>query len=578
MTRDRNKSGEPELRAARSAQGGIFAAAFVFSAFVNLLMLTGPIFMLQVYDRVLSSGSRETLTALFALVAFLFLMMGLLDHARSRLMARAAERFQTRLDARVFAACLKRATARPGDPLAQVAISDLDAMQRLYTSPVLLALFDMPWAPLFLAAIFLFHTELGILALCGGIVLIAITILNRWRTSEPLALASGAGAEAHRLGQGILGEAELVESLGMRGAGLARWQHLRSRALTATTRAADTGGAYATATKTLRLFLQSAMLALGAWLVLRGELSAGAMIASSILMGRALAPIEQAVGGWPVVARAREGWHRLAQLLATTPPETPRMALAKPLASLEVNQLSVVPPGKSLASLRGLSFKLEPGQAVGVIGPSGAGKSTLARAIAGTWPPSAGTIRLDGAKLERYDPDMLGVYIGYLPQRVTLLDGTIAENIARMAKVPDAKMVITAAELADAHRVILELPDGYDTRVSQSGGQLSGGQIQRIGLARALYGDPVILILDEPNSNLDNDGSQALNMAICAMKAKGRSALIMAHRPAAIAECDMLLVLEGGARRAFGPRDEILRATTRNATGIVRSVSPGAVT
>jgi ATP-binding cassette subfamily C protein len=288
------------------------------------------------------------------------------------------------------------------------------------------------------------------------------------------------------------------------------------------------------------------------------------MIAGSILMGRALAPIEMIIGQWPVVQRAMRGWHSLAILLGETPPEAERTPLPKPQARLEAMQLTVVPPGESVASLRMLSFKVEPGQAVGVIGPSGAGKSTLARAITGVWRPAGGKVRLDGASLDNYDPTVLGHYIGYLPQRVQLFEGTIAENIARLEANPDAAAIVDAAKKADAHDMILKLPDGYDTRIDASGGRLSGGQIQRIGLARAMYHDPMILVLDEPNSNLDNEGSIALNKAIRIMKEAGKSALIMAHRPAAIQECDMILMLDAGSRVAYGPRDEVLQQVLKN--------------
>jgi len=301
------------------------------------------------------------------------------------------------------------------------------------------------------------------------------------------------------------------------------------------------------------------------------------MIAASILMGRALAPVEQVIGGWSMVGRAQEGWARLAVLLSSTPAEAPRTALPRPRALLEANQLTVVPPGQQIASLRMVSFTLNPGEAMGVIGPSGAGKSTLARAVCAVWRPAGGQLRLDGATLDQYDPDVLGALVGYLPQRVTLFDGTIAENIARLSAAPDAEKVVEAAKRAAAHQMILDLPDGYDTRVTQAGGRLSGGQIQRVGLARALYGDPVLLVLDEPNANLDNEGSQALNTAIRAIKSVGGGVLIMAHRPAAIAECDTLMVLDGGLRRAFGPRDEVLKSMVQNAGDIARNAGPGGV-
>ena len=319
------------------------------------------------------------------------------------------------------------------------------------------------------------------------------------------------------------------------------------------------------------------MLGLAALLVLRQELSAGAMIAASILMGRALQPVEQAVGQWSVVSRARQAKVRLGELLANTPPPPPRTSLPRPQALLEVQGLTVVPPGATAPVLRGLTFQLAPGQALGVIGPSGSGKSSLARALIGVWPPTSGRIRLDGATLDQYDPSALGGFVGYLPQRVTLFDGSVADNIARLQAGADPARIIAAARAAAAHEMILALPEGYDTRVATAGNRLSGGQIQRIGLARALYGDPVLLILDEPNSNLDNDGSTALNQAIRTAKRRGGTVLIMAHRPAAIQECDRLLVLNEGAAAAIGPRDAVLREAVRNATGIVRSATSGGV-
>ena len=317
------------------------------------------------------------------------------------------------------------------------------------------------------------------------------------------------------------------------------------------------------------------MLAAGAWLVLRQVLTPGAMIASSILMGRALAPVEQVVGGWSLVQRAQDGWDRLIQLLSRRPPEQARTPLPRPDARLDVRQLSMVPPGQSGPTLRGVSFSVGPGQAMGVIGPSGAGKTTLARALIGAWPPAAGSIRLAGATLDQYDPDVLGNLIGYLPQQVTLFDGTIAENIARLDPRPDPERVVRAAQAAAAHQMILDLPDGYDTPIAQAGGRLSGGQIQRIGLARALYPDPVLFVLDEPNSNLDNQGSEALNLAIRSIKARGGAVIIMAHRPAAINECELLLVLDQGMRRAFGPRDEVLQSMVKNADQIRQAQGAG---
>ena len=571
------RAGLSELAAARAALRQAIVVAFLFSALVNILMLTAPLYMLQVYDRVLVSRSEETLLALTLLMAFLFLVMGVLDYARGRIMARVGARLQDRLDARVLTAAFRRLTIAPQDTAALAAQKDLDAIARFWASPVLLALFDAPWAPFFAAAIFVFHPWLGYLALGGGLVIVGLSWLNQQGTETPLQGANLAALSAERQAENLKSDSELIQALGMSGAAFARMKLRRDQALEAGLAASDLSGRYTVAIKTFRLFLQSAMLGLAAWLVLRQELSAGAMIAASILMGRALQPVEQAVGQWPVVTRARQAKARLAELLSQTPPLPPRTELPRPRAALDVQGLTVVPPGTGSPVLRGLTFQLPPGQALGVIGPSGSGKSSLARALTGVWRPAAGRIRLDGATLDQYDPDALGSYIGYLPQRVTLFDGTIADNIARLRSGAEPGGIIAAARAAAAHEMILKLPDGYDTQVASMGSRLSGGQVQRIGLARALFGDPVLLILDEPNSNLDNDGSNALNQAIRTAKARGASVLIMAHRPAAIQECDLLLVMNEGAAAALGPRDAVLRETVRNATDIVRSAAPGGV-
>lgn len=577
MSQGEFKRGAAELAEVRRAQRPLLVSAFIFSIFINALNLTGSLYMLQVYDRVLGARSEHTLLALSILVAFLFLAMGLIDHARSRVMARIGARMQDRLDRRVFSAALRRLSAAPGDAAATAAQRDLEAIQRLWSSPVLSALFDIPWTPLYFAAIFIFHPWLGWLSVAGGAVLIALTAMNQRATREPLARTNAASLRAEMMSDAIKQEAEAVQALGMTQAAFDRWQTARGLALAQGILASDLVASFTVASRTFRLFLQSAMLGLGAYLVLQNVLSPGAMIACSILMGRALAPVEQAIGQWALVTRAQEGRARLVDLLTRVPPEPQLTALPRPRAVIEAQNLTIVPPGEATAVLRMVSFKLEPGQALGVIGPSGAGKSTLARAIIGAWKPAGGKVRLDGATLDQYEPDVLGSYIGYLPQRITLFDGTIAENIARLQGVRNDAAIVAAAQKAAAHDMILRLPDGYDTRVAALGGRLSGGQIQRIGLARAMYGDPVLLVLDEPNSNLDNDGSMALNLAIRSMKDAGRAVMIMAHRPAAIQECDLLMVLEDGTRRAFGPRDQVLREMVKNHTDIVRSQGPGGV-
>lgn len=550
---------------------GLFlAGVLVFSVLVNLLMLTGPLFMLQLYDRVLNSRSEATLVALFALVAFLYAMMALLDHARGRIMARVGAGFQARLDRRMFDAALRRQAFRPADPAARIVQRDIETVQRLLGAPVFLALFDAPWTPVFIAMIFAFHLELGWLALGGGLVLVAVALINQHLLRAPLQSAAQAAHEAERFRAQIGTEAELVRALGMQGSAFSRWQKSRGGALVAMITASDRTGLFTAATKSFRLFLQSAMLALGAWLVLRDQITPGLMIASSIILGRALAPVEQVVGQWGAVQAGVESWKRLSQFLASQPQDLPRMALPRPRAHLVARNVTVVPPGEAQAALRMINFELVPGRALGVIGPSGAGKSTLARTVIGAWPPAGGKVRLDGIALDQFEVDALGRLIGYLPQRVSLFDGTIAANIARLDPAPDPVQIVRAARRAGAHDMITAMPDGYDTHLSEHAGRLSGGQVQRIGLARALYGDPVLLVLDEPNSNLDADGSHALNMAIRTAKAEGASVMIMAHRPAAIQECDDLLVLELSAQTAFGPRDEVLRQVVRNHTDIVR--------
>lgn len=545
-----HKSGLEELRAHRRRSRGLYWSVGIFSFFVNMLMLTGPLYMMQVYDRVLGSRSVATLIALSLLVVFLYGTMGVLDYARGRILARVGARFQAGLDQRVFDAMIRR-SAVAQDPVAQTGLSDLESVQRLIASPVLGAAFDLPWTPIFLFGIALFHPWLGMLALGGGAVLIAIAVLNQFLSRRPQMQAGMSGHRANLMSEEIRTEAEMIQSMGMRRAAFQRWKAGRDAALVDSVTASDVGGGFTTLTKTLRLFLQSAMLGLGAYLVLQNEVTAGAMIAGSILMGRALAPIELALGQWAMVQRALKGWRNLAELLDKVPEEAERTELPKPTANLEVQALAVVPPGDNRPQLRNVSFRVQPGQAIGVIGPSGSGKSTLARALTGAWRPAAGTVRLDGASLDQYAPEVLGQNIGYLPQRVQLFEGTIAQNIARLSPNPDSEKVVAAAKKAAAHDMIVHLPDGYDTHITAGGGRLSGGQMQRVALARALYDDPVIVILDEPNSNLDNDGSVALNRAIKQLKADGHSVLIMAHRPAAIQECDLLLVIDQGVQTAL---------------------------
>ena len=565
-------TGLRELRSIRNESSTLFYFVGMLSVFVNLLMLTGPIFMLQIYDRVLGSRSEETLVALSVLVVFLYALQGVLDWVRANVMARVGARFQARLDERVFRAVIKQAiqTGDRNQPSSE--LRDLEAIQRFYSSPVLFSIFDMPFTPLFAALIFVFHPILGWVALSGGAFLIMITLLNQSLTRKRQAESSMASAQASSFAADIRNDAESVIGMGMQSAVSTRWQAFRDEALTTGVATSDRTGFFTTLTKTFRLFLQSAMLGIGAYLVLQNEMTAGAMIAGSILLGRSLAPIEQALGSWPIVQMALSGWKSLSRILESVPEIKVKTELPQPKAHLAVQGLAVVPAGEDRAALRGVSFEVTPGQAMGVIGQSASGKSTLARAITGIWPVAAGRVSLGGASLDQYDPEVLGGYIGYLPQSVTLFKGTIAENIARLSVNPNSEEVVAAARLAGAHDMITTLPEGYDTLISNGAG-LSGGQRQMIGLARALYGTPLVLVLDEPNSNLDSVGTNALNAAVREIKKRGGSVVIIAHRPAAITECDTLLMLENGSQKAFGPRDEVLQAQVKNVSQIKPNIS-----
>ncbi|MDA8585556.1 type I secretion system permease/ATPase [Rhodobacteraceae bacterium] len=543
--------------------------ALVFSVFVNILMMTGPLFMLQVYDRVLGSRSEETLVALVVLVLGLYGFMWLLDFARSRLLARYGARFQSSMDDRVFEAQLGNDGSRPETASAQ---RDLEAVQGVFASSALTSIMDVPFTPLFIGVIFIFHPLLGWFALAGGLVLVCITLLSQVLTSKRVSEAQGRSEIANRFGENARRASELIRGQGMIQPVTERWMSHRMTALQDNMTAVDWTGAFSTFTKSFRLSLQSLVLALGAWLVLGGEMSAGAMIAGSILLGRALAPIEQIIGRWPQIARARQGWLSLRTFWDQMPDIPERTQLPPPSGQLDVKGVTIsTAPGKP-PLLYNVSFSVAPGEALGVIGKSGSGKTTIARTVLGLVTPTLGECRLGGALIQHYRAEDLGTYIGYLPQDPMLITGTIAENIARMSMEPDSAMVVAAAQKAKAHELILSLPDGYETRIEDNKIGLSGGQRQRIALARALFGDPVLLVLDEPNSALDQEGSDALNSAISTMKAEGRSVIIMTHRPIAISQCDTLLIVEKGAVKAQGPRDEIIKSMMKNSDGISRMV------
>jgi len=565
-----------ELRDAMARCRAHFISVAVFSVFVNVLMLTGPLFMLQIYDRVLSSRSEETLVALLMLVTGLFAMMGVLEFVRGRVLARAGARFQSLLDNRVMTAVLRRSVAPGERARPNTAARDLEAVRQLLSGPAPFALFDMPWAPIFIGVIFIFHSLLGWLSVAGAIVLVALTVMNQIRSREPSAESQRASSESENLGEALRQNAEAVQGLGMRSEGLGRWQRLRSEALSRQIDASDRSASYSSASKSLRFYLQSLMLAAGAWLVLRQEMSAGMMIAGSIMLGRALAPVEQAIAQWSLAQRAARGWTSLQELLEKTPPEPEKTQLPPPKGFIDVQGVTVAAPGDSFPVLRSITFSVEPGTAIGVIGPSGSGKTTLAKVLTGIWRPGAGKVRIDGAALDQWPEDILGKHLGYLPQEIGLMSGTVADNIARMSDQRDDAEVVKAAQRAGAHELLLALPQGYDTEIGAGGQRLSGGQRQRVALARALYGDPPVLILDEPNANLDAPGEQALVDAIREAKARGRTVIIMAHRPSAIAACDLLLMLDRGVQVDLGPRDEVLRKRTRNYPQLVNTLQGAA--
>ncbi|MXQ09134.1 type I secretion system permease/ATPase [Alphaproteobacteria bacterium GH1-50] len=564
-----------ELRQARARSMHFIWFSFFFSIFVNLLMLTGPLFMLQVYDRVLGSRSEETLVALTILVVALYGLMWLLDFARSRLVARYGARFQSDLDERVFKAVIEARGRRTPSRGALTASRDLEAIQGFFASPGLIAMLDTPFTPIFVAAIFVFHPALGWLALGGGVALITLTLVNQALTNRKTREAQQVTEDAHRFAESAAQSAELLRAQGMVDAVSDRWLARRDEALGKTMNAVDWTGSFTTFTKAFRLTLQSLILALGAWLVLGGELTAGAMIAASILLGRALAPIEQVLGRWPQIQRARQGWASLSDFLAAVPQPEEKTRLPRPEGRLDVKGVTVTSGPGTPAILYNISFTLAPGEALGVIGRSGSGKTTIARLLLGLIDPPVGEVRLGGALLSQYDPADLGQHVGYLPQEAQMVTGTLAENIARMSTSPDSAAVVAAAQKARAHDLILSLPDGYDTMVREGMLALSGGQRQRIALARALYGDPVLLVLDEPNSALDLEGTEALNAAVRDMKSDGRSVVIMTHRPMAISECDRLMVIDGGRVKALGPRDEVLKSMMKNAGDIQRTIGRG---
>ncbi|TPW28259.1 type I secretion system permease/ATPase [Martelella alba] len=543
------------LAASKQALGGVA----LFSAVVNILALTSTVFMLQVYDRVIPSRSGATLLALYVLIVLLYGLMGVLDSVRGRLLARVGTRFQDRLDDRVFRIVLRLSLIPSEREKPAEALNSLATIQTFLASPLPGALCDLPWVPFFLMIMFVFNFWLGMLGVGAALLVTLLALANQWLTAHRNKEAFRQRLEADSQTERTRKQIETVRALGMTGTFLARWKKARTAALQAALATSDVSGRLTAASRAARQLLQSSALALGAALVLAGDFQAGAMIACSILLGRALAPIEQVIGQWPLVQRTGQCWTSLSVLLSSVREETVGMALPKPEARLSCEGAVIVPPGEPRPVLSAITFAVEPGTALAVIGPCASGKSSLARAVTGLWPTANGVIRLGGADIREYGPDVLGRYIGYLPQSVILFPGTVAQNIARFDEDADPEAIVAAARKAEAHQMILDLPRGYDTILSEGDSLLSGGQRQRIGLARALYGDPLLLVLDEPNASLDEEGQAALNAAIAEAKADGRAVVLMSHRPSALTECENVLLLEKGRIRAFGPRDVVLQ-------------------
>ena len=551
-----------EIRSAVIACSPAFLATAVFSFFLNLLMLVVPLYMLQVFDRVLSSRSESTLLMLTILAGFMLLVLGILEAVRARVLVRTGVKFEGLLRNRVFAAVFERSVGAPGGTRTQ-ALQDLDVLRQFLTGSGLFALLDAPWAPIFIAVIFLLHPWLGMAALAGALVLFALALLNEALTRGPLEAASERSIKASTFAETSLDNAEVLKALGMLGGIRSRWSQYRLAAVSQQARASDRAGLVLASTKSVRLYIQVLLLGIGAYLTMEQRITPGAMIAAAILLGRGLAPVELAVGNWRGFVAARAALGRLKELLATVPADKPGMRLPRPEGRVSFEQVIATAPGSDAGSpiLKGVSFQLLPGGALGVIGPTAAGKSTLARLLVGVWRATRGTVRLDGADVFAWSRADLGNHIGYQPQEVKLFDGTVAENIARFGKV-DAEAVVAAARKAAAHELVLRLPRGYDTLVGAYGHTLSGGQRQRIGLARALYGDPSLIVLDEPNTNLDQPGERALLATIAALKEAGRTLVIVAHRPNILASVDHILCLNEGVVDMLGTRDEVIARFT----------------
>jgi PrtD family type I secretion system ABC transporter len=568
-----NRSRYPELAELFTEMRRFFIGVGAFSFAINLLQFTAPLYMLQVYDRVLGSHNTTTLLVLTILVLGLFILMAILEFIRSRVLVRVGAAMEAKINQRIFDAAFE-ATLRRGGANARQALTDLTQLRQFVTGNGPFAFFDAPWFPIYLAACFVLSPAIGWFSVVSAAILVVLTVVTEVATQKPLAEANRYANQATNFAHNQLGNAEVVEAMGMLPALRERWKRLHVLHLVQQAVASDRAGLISAVTRFVRVASQSLILGLGAWLVLQNEMTPGAMIVGSILMGRALAPIDQLIANWRGFVQARLAYERLGELLKAFPARPPRLSLPAPKGQVSVEGAVAVPPGGQTPVLRGVTLEIPRGCIVGVIGPSGSGKSTLARLLVGVWAPAAGKVRLDGADIAQWDKAELGPYIGYLPQDIELFDGTIAENIARFGPLESEK-IIEAAERAGVHELILRLPQGYDTPIGPGGMVLSGGQRQRIALARALYGDVRLIVLDEPNSNLDDVGETLLIRALAEMKRQGRTVVVITHRTSVLAVVDRLLVLRDGMVHAYGPRDQVL-AALQQAAAQAQAQSQGA--
>ena len=556
------------LRLCRSS----FITAGVFSMFINMLMLTPAFYMMQTYDRVLSSGSYTTLLMLTLIMVFLLATMGALEWVRARVLVRTSSKLDDLLTDKMFDTSFKQSLYSAGTVSNAQPLQDLNGLRQFMTGNGFFAFFDAPWLPLYIIVMFMFNVWYGVIAIIASIVLVTLAIFNEKSTASLFAEASKQQGQAQALAATNLRNAEVIESMGMLDNIRNRWRGFARESLYWQSVASDKASGFSTVSKVFRLVVQSLILGVGAILVLRQEASPGAMIAGSILLGRALAPIDLLIGSWKQFVTARVQYDRLNKLLDQLPPDTEKMSLPPPKGAVSAEQAVIGPPLSKTAVIKGVSFLIPQGETVAIIGPSASGKSTLARGILGIWPTAGGKIRLDGADINHYNRDELGPYLGYLPQDIELFEGTVSENIARFGQV-DPDKVVAAAQAAGVHEMILQLSGGYDTQIGQGGSALSGGQRQRIGLARALYGDPVLVVLDEPNSNLDDQGEQALARCLQGLRTKGVTTIMVTHRPSALALVDRIMILTDGRIALFDTRDKVLEAMRSNAPSAPKPVA-----